>query len=212
MLATLLLRDWDVGALVAGVVIAAVPALPFVFVALAGVARVPDRPRSARTGRAAAWPGPRPGDRRPSLLNLIATIALVISAGQLLIAGGCARAGDRDALGTAAADAPDIYVILLDGHPRSDTLASEFGFDEEPFLTAMEGEGFEVARASRSNYNMTELTFSSMFQMQQLPDVPAPAIVRPNTRAGQPAVLQPDRRCARVRRAPPARLRGRRHP
>ena len=64
-------------------------------------------------------------------------------------------------------------MILLDGHPRWDTLASEFDYDSEPFLSAMEGQGFEVARDSRSNYNTTELTFASMFQMRQLQDVPA---------------------------------------
>ena len=55
-----------VGALVAAVVIAAVPALPFVFVALAALLAFLDHPGSGSPGPAVAWPGPRPGDRRPA--------------------------------------------------------------------------------------------------------------------------------------------------
>lgn len=172
ILATVLLRDRDRGALVGAVVITALPTQPYLFVALLGLLAfltIPGRLAHAR-GRLAR---PAPWASATRLLNLIAMVALVISVGQLAIDGRLTPAsGIAEPIGPADPAAPDIYVILLDGHPRSDTLASEFGYDEEPFLAAMEGEGFEVARASRSNYDMTELTFSSMFQMQQLRDIP----------------------------------------
>ena len=53
---------------------------------------------------------------------------------------------------------PDIYVILLDGYPRADTLARLFDFDNGPFLAALEAKGFDVSAGSSSNYMYTELT------------------------------------------------------
>lgn len=62
---------------------------------------------------------------------------------------------------------PDIYVILLDEHGRSDTLAA-MGFGIDPFLDEMEALGFEVAPDSHSNYNATILTLASMFNAQHI--------------------------------------------
>ena len=61
-----------------------------------------------------------------------------------------------------ARDAPNIYVVLLDGYPRADTLAEDFGFDNRPFLDALDDLGFEVADDARTNYNKTWLTLASM--------------------------------------------------
>lgn len=67
---------------------------------------------------------------------------------------------------------PDIYLILLDGHARRDVLADRFGFDDGPFLKALEDRGFEVAPASHSNYMLTGLTLTSMFNMALVDDIP----------------------------------------
>jgi hypothetical protein len=76
----------------------------------------------------------------------------------------------------ASASAPDIYLLMLDGYPRADTLAEDFAFDNGPFLDAMREEGFVVADEAHSNYNLTALTLASMFNMQHvgelLPDPP----------------------------------------
>jgi hypothetical protein len=69
-------------------------------------------------------------------------------------------------------EGPDIYLILLDGHARRDVLADRFDYDDGPFLDALADRGFEVARASHSNYLFTQLTLTSMFQMALLDDVP----------------------------------------
>jgi hypothetical protein len=68
--------------------------------------------------------------------------------------------------------APDIFLIVLDGYPRADTLATAYGFDNSPFLHELEGRGFEVATRARSNYNMTYLTFASMLSMKHVVDIP----------------------------------------
>lgn len=96
---------------------------------------------------------------------------------------GAASAGALDpttrpaSIPVVAGDLPDIYLILLDGHPRADTIRSQFGFDERPFLDAMESLGFDVADQSHSNYVNTALTLATMFNRSQiqalLPNPPA---------------------------------------
>jgi hypothetical protein len=71
----------------------------------------------------------------------------------------------------AAPEAPDVYVVMLDGYPRADTLQSEFAFDNAPFLRSMASLGFEVAARSHSNYNLTLLTLTSFWNMAHVSDV-----------------------------------------
>ena len=73
--------------------------------------------------------------------------------------------------GAADASAPDIFLIMLDGYPRSDTLAS-FGYHNDWFEAELEERGFLVSPGSRSNYPLTWLTLASMFNMSHLEDVP----------------------------------------
>lgn len=65
---------------------------------------------------------------------------------------------------------PDIYVVLLDGYPRADTLAS-FGHDNGPFLAELEARGFDVSDGSTSNYMLTSLTLASMLHMRHISDI-----------------------------------------
>jgi hypothetical protein len=66
------------------------------------------------------------------------------------------------ATATAAADAPNVYLLLLDGYPRADKLDSVFGIDDSAFLAGLEERGFTVARHSRSNLASTDLSLGSM--------------------------------------------------
>lgn len=66
---------------------------------------------------------------------------------------------------------PDIYLVLLDGYPRADTLARRFGYDNSAFLAALEQRGFEVAAGSHSNYTRTLLTLTSLFHISLLTDI-----------------------------------------
>jgi hypothetical protein len=70
------------------------------------------------------------------------------------------------------AELPDIYMVLMDGYPRTDMLASRLGIDNSKFLGELRGLGFEVAPASRSNHVFTQVTLASMFQMRHLEEVP----------------------------------------
>lgn len=72
---------------------------------------------------------------------------------------------------TVAAGAPDIFLVLLDGHARSDKLKSIFGYDDGPFLAALRDRGFTVAPASRSNYLLTAMSLPSMLNMAHMGDL-----------------------------------------
>jgi hypothetical protein len=83
---------------------------------------------------------------------------------------------------------PDIYLVLLDGYPRSDTLARDFGYDDTLFLETMGGLGFTTASESHSNYNGTELTLASMLNVAHVADLPEVADHQ-HTPQGQSRVL-----------------------
>jgi hypothetical protein len=58
---------------------------------------------------------------------------------------------------------PDVYLILLDGHTRSDVLKTRFGYDNSDFVRQLEAMGFFVASCSQSNYPSTKLSLTSAF-------------------------------------------------
>ena len=65
-------------------------------------------------------------------------------------------------------DHPDIYFILLDQYPRSDSLKLICGGDNRPFLDGLRKLGFYVADRSASNYPRTVMTIASMLNMSYL--------------------------------------------
>ena len=88
-----------------------------------------------------------------------AIIAVVTAAP--LIASGVRFGGTSDA---ATTDGPltSVYVVLLYGYPRADTLSEQFDFDNSPFLNDLEARGFAVASDSKANYNHTWMTVTSL--------------------------------------------------
>ncbi|NJD27513.1 MAG: hypothetical protein FIA92_04380 [Chloroflexi bacterium] len=68
-------------------------------------------------------------------------------------------------------DAPDIYLVLLDGYPRADTLKSARGFDNSEFLEEADRLGFDLAERAHSNYNRTGLTLASFLNAAPIDDL-----------------------------------------
>lgn len=66
---------------------------------------------------------------------------------------------------------PDIYYIILDSYARADLLKLAYGYDNRPFLQALEARGFYVAECSQSNYNRTEISLASSLNMLYLQDL-----------------------------------------
>ncbi|HEY6609204.1 MAG TPA: hypothetical protein VI277_08425 [Candidatus Limnocylindria bacterium] len=65
-------------------------------------------------------------------------------------------------------DLPDVYYIIVDRYGGSTALAETYGFDNEPFLNALEERGFAVARHAHANYIKTPLSVVSSLDMEYL--------------------------------------------
>jgi hypothetical protein len=70
------------------------------------------------------------------------------------------------------AQLPDIYYILLDGYPRSDTLEEYFDFDNSVFDGFLESRNFSVADDSYTNYSQTALAIPAILNMSYIKDLP----------------------------------------
>jgi hypothetical protein len=73
---------------------------------------------------------------------------------------------------TGAATGPNVYVLLLDGYPRADTLEADFGFDNGPFLSDLAELGFDVATEARTNHNKTWMSTAVLVNGQYVADLP----------------------------------------
>jgi hypothetical protein len=71
----------------------------------------------------------------------------------------------------APQDRPDVFVLLLDGYARADSLA-ELGINNEPFLAELELLGFFVDRESSSPYLHTEMALAGSMGTANLPAHP----------------------------------------
>ena len=131
--------------------------------------------------RAATWSAWRVN----SVLNWVAILYLGSTIGMGLLSGKFAHAANELEQGlplaqaegsvtgsTNAADSPDIYLILLDGYPRADVLQEAFGFDNGPFVDALNERGFTVATESHSDYLWTRQSLASMLHMRYVEDIP----------------------------------------
>lgn len=106
----------------------------------------------------------------PTLLLLVialvrATSAPAFEAGDLL---GAKSAAARE----PGNESPDIHLILLDGYPRADTLAS-WGYDNTWFEQELANRGFLVDSDSHGHYTQTSLVLPTMLHMRHVVDIPA---------------------------------------
>jgi hypothetical protein len=166
---TVVLRDRDRGALLATIVLLALGDLvPLAILAAAIPAAVFLIRRIVGRRAPIEW------HRLTEILNIVAVLLVVLNVASGWQAGAYQPpiAASRVADAHAGSQGPDVYLIMLDGYPRADTLATEFGFDNAPFLAAMSDLGFDVASQSHSNYNVTDLTLASMFNAKHIRDFP----------------------------------------
>ncbi|MFN2418300.1 MAG: sulfatase-like hydrolase/transferase [Candidatus Limnocylindria bacterium] len=134
-------------------------------------------------GLVAAWRAGR--WTRPIVrgLTVIAAIALVMNAWSVastMVAFGAvdATSDDLSRLELAPSDPddlPDVYNIVLDRYASSTALDDTYDFDNEPFLTALEERGFDVARHAHANYGKTPLSLASSLNMEMLDAEPLKA-------------------------------------
>jgi hypothetical protein len=87
-----------------------------------------------------------------------------------------------------SASAPDIYVILLDGYPRSDVLDYAFDVDNSAFTSALEARGFEVAPRSHSDYLWTHVSVPSALNLAYIEQIPGLLPVAQGRAPQQPTI------------------------
>lgn len=85
----------------------------------------------------------------------------------------------------AAAAGPggeSVYVLFLDGYPRADSLMEDYGYDNEPFLQALDDRGFTVDRQSDTAIPLTPLALANLLKADlsgiEIGDTPSPSTWR----------------------------------
>jgi hypothetical protein len=63
---------------------------------------------------------------------------------------------------TQTATGPNIYIVLMDGYPRRDTLINDMGIDNGPFEAALAARGFDVYDDAHTDRRYTDLTLMSL--------------------------------------------------
>ena len=125
----------------------------------------------------------REPERLTPILNAVAVVAILFpllrlvqaEVGYLQSRSKAAEAASLCTLQPAPdAPLPDIYLIIMDAYERDDVLREMHGYDNTPFLRALEDRNFYVARGSLSNYRNTEQSLASLLNLdyiQSLEDV-----------------------------------------
>jgi len=124
-------------------------------------------------------------------LNLIAIFLLVYPSFQTISYVIKREQAEKAALQTAQVKgaslplgyAPDIYYIILDAYGREDVLMEMFGYDNAPFLRALESKGFYVSKCSQSNYGQTMLSLTSSLNFDYLDSLTSSLTPDKDTRA-----------------------------
>lgn len=105
-------------------------------------------------------------------------LAVVLAGGMVRGTFGAVPADLQQGRGTlqegdapTPSDLPSIYVLMLDGYPRADSLERLFGGDNSSFLEELRARGFFVAENSESDYMFTQQTLTSMFHMKPLSEI-----------------------------------------
>jgi hypothetical protein len=122
---------------------------------------------------AGVWGVWRLGRRARSISSAVA-----VAAAALLVVNGSTiarHAVSSDATPSASASVtadpealPDVYYVIFDRYASASALAETYGFDNEPFLQALEERGFYVARESHANYARSPLSLVSSLSMEYL--------------------------------------------
>lgn len=116
-------------------------------------------------------------ERTAPLLAVTAAVLVLISIGEIGVGLLSARPKEAPLEPSPAAASvgpdvsPDVYVIVVDGYARSDVLREYYGFDNSPFLSALDELGFSTLSKSSANYAWTFLSLASALNMSSLDEL-----------------------------------------
>ena len=117
------------------------------------------------------WPRWKLGHRLHSTLNTMGFVLVLLVAGQTASRLWATRlVALSDALPQEHWNGPkpSVVLIILDEYARADILMDHFGFDNTPFVRALEKRGFVVAQGSRANYPWTPPSLAALLNAQYL--------------------------------------------
>jgi hypothetical protein len=102
--------------------------------------------------------------RVPSQL-VLGLVTVFFAIGVVRSVGAASASATPEPVSAATAtDGPNLYLLLVDGYPRSDTLLTEFGIDIQPFASDLSARGFTVYERAESDRILTELTLLSLLE------------------------------------------------
>jgi hypothetical protein len=118
------------------------------------------------------------------VLNAVAVVLVMttlITVGTDSLGGGAvAHADVSNDLGLVRPAKPrDVYYLIFDRYADAETLRTHLGFDNTPFINALEQRGFDITPGSRANYQNTHMSLASSLNMQHL-DVLLRGVHRPS--------------------------------
>jgi hypothetical protein len=116
-------------------------------------------------------------ERTAPVMAVTAAVLILISTGQIAVGLLSARPGAPPPVPAPAVNraspglSPDVYIIVVDGYGRGDILREYYGFDNTPFLSALEELGFDTLSKSSANYAWTFLSLASALNMAPLDEL-----------------------------------------
>jgi len=75
---------------------------------------------------------------------------------------------------------PDIYFLLFDEYSGNNTLKNVYHYNNDDLDTFLQQQGFQIQKNSRSNYNFTAFSMTSMLSTSYLTNIKAPSHITAN--------------------------------
>jgi len=124
----------------------------------------------------AAWRARRTARTISRFLNVALVLLVAINVWSLGTTMASARSVDDPVMSGLdvhldppdSGDLPDVFYIIPDRYASVTTLRDVYGYDNEPFLRALEERGFAVARHAHANYMRTVTSLTSSLSMEHL--------------------------------------------
>ncbi len=154
-----LTRRWHLAALITAMAVLGLVGVYPVLAVLVVVAMVVTLQATRRLGWYAF-------ERLTQPLNVIVSLWFAMTLAVAVLASLPAAQPDSDPLEVRAG--PNVYLVLLDGYMRADSLMEYFGYDNRPFLDALEERAFSVSVHARSRYTQTAQVVPTLFHHQPL--------------------------------------------
>ncbi len=114
-----------------------------------------------------------PWRRVSSALNVLLAVLVVLELGRIVQFQASLPTVTVPAVWTAidSTDRPDIYLVLLDGHGRSDVLARDFDLDTTDWGDTLSSLSFMESTASQANHVHTRFSLSVLFNGRPLAEL-----------------------------------------